>query len=74
MTTWRLPDRAERERDRRYLEHFLSPEVAARIASMPVVIIDPPAPLSMRIAAFLWRCHYDQQWFERAICQLGRSE
>jgi hypothetical protein len=54
VTTWRIPDRAERERDRRYLEHFLTPAVAAAIASMPVAII-ASAPLSLRAQAWCWR-------------------
>jgi hypothetical protein len=51
---WRIPDRAERERDRRYLEQFLTPTVAAAIASMPVAIIES-APLSLRVDAWCWR-------------------
>lgn len=54
---WRIPDRAERERDRRVLETFLEPGVAAAIAAMPVVVMDleAVAPLSLRVDAWLWR-------------------
>jgi hypothetical protein len=56
-TTWRISGRAEQARDRRALEGFLQPAVAAAIAAMPCVVMDPEAaaPLSLRIDAWLWR-------------------
>lgn len=54
--SWRIPGRAERERDRSYLAHFLTPAIADAIASMPCVVIgEAAAPLSLRIDAFLYR-------------------
>jgi len=52
-----IPDRVERERDRRPLAHFLTPAIAAAAASLPVIALDPGAtsPLALRADAWLYR-------------------
>ncbi|MEP7105870.1 MAG: hypothetical protein ABI838_08490 [Chloroflexota bacterium] len=56
MTTWRLPTRDEQLADFVRLSRFLTPRIAASIAAMPIVVLDPEstAPLSLRVDAW---CH-----------------
>jgi hypothetical protein len=54
MAEWRIPDRTERRRDQRYLEGFLTPAVAAAIASLPAIEVET-APLTLRVEAWRWR-------------------
>jgi hypothetical protein len=54
MTAWRRPSLREQREDYGYLASFLDPRTATTIASLPVVITDPPAPFALRADAW---CH-----------------
>lgn len=55
MTTWRWPTAREVRADYGYLRNALPDDVARRIAGMPIVVTNPPAPFALRRDAWLYR-------------------
>jgi hypothetical protein len=56
MTAWRWPSRDEQHAHFRALLRILEPRIAAAIAPLPLVVLDPEAAAPWALRADAW-CH-----------------